>query len=759
MSKLNFRTQVAEEMIRQMEAGTTPWQKPWEAGVIRTAPFNPAGDRNYRGINAVWLGMQGRTDPRWMTFRQAKALGAQVRGGEKGTQVEYWQWTEKKGVLDDNGQPVLGEDGKQKETEVRLDRPRMFLATVFNAEQIDGLEPFIPPPANFDPVKMAEAVLKESGVSIHHDQNSAFYRPQDDSVHLPPKSAFSEGYEYYATALHEVGHATGHESRLAREFGPFGSEKYAVEELRAEMAAFALCTELGVGHHPERHAGYVESWVEALKKDPNAIFRAARDAERIRDWIAEPELRPKLEKEAKERAAAQAQDSIGKRAMEEDKPKHIDAFEAAVAQGHLSEDPEAKNYLGNFTYVEAEGKGSFRHIKTGENLRTPPKRRIYLDVPYAEKDQAKAGGAKWDRREKKWYVLEGMGHESITKWMPSAEARPAPTVSPTEEFAAALKEQGLIVKGTPDMDGEWHRVPVEGDKKGQKSGSYRAFTDGVPNGQIANFKTGSDPVKWVATGAVLNADERSRLERDAKAKREMRQMERGKLYRKTAGKAYGIWSNAASPDKGHPYLAAKGVAAHGLKVTPDNKLVMPLVDAGGFVWNIQTITGEGEKRFLKEGKKRGLMHVVDPGKKIAEAPRIFIAEGYATAASIHESTGLPAVVALDAGNLPTVAGIIRKKHPEADLVIAADNDIRKDRNVGVEKAMEAAEKVGAKWVAPGFTVAEVEAGMTDFNDLARSRGNKALAKAIEAGIGPQRAIDGGRSPTKERSAEAAAMGM
>lgn len=759
MAKLNFRTQVAEEMIRQMEAGTTPWQKTWKAGVIRTAPFNPTSDRNYRGINAVWLGMQGYDDPRWMTYRQAKAMGAQVQGGEKGTQVEYWQWTEKKGVVDERGQPVLDQDGKQKETEVRLDRPRMFLATVFNAEQIDGLEPFVPPPPGFDPVEKAEAVLEGAGVAIHHDQNSAFYRPQGDSIHLPPKEAFPEGYEYYATALHEVGHATGHESRLAREFGPFGSEKYAIEELRAEMAAFALCTELGVGHHPERHAGYVESWVEALRKDPNVIFRVARDAEVIRDWIAEPELRPKLEKAAKDRAAAQAQDSIGKKAMEENKPKHISAFEAAVAEGHLSEDPEAKNYLGNYTYVEADGKGSFKHIQTGEQLRPPSKRRVYLDVPYAEKDQAKAAGAKWDRREKKWYVLQGMGHESIGKWMPKEDVKREPNVSPTEEFADALEAQGLQVKGAPVMDGEWHRVPVKGDKKGQNSGSYRAFLDGVPNGQIVNFKNGSEPVKWVATGAVLSADERSRLEREAKAKREMRQMERGKLYRKTAGKAYGIWSNAAEPDKGHPYLAAKGVAAYGLKVTPDNKLVMPLVDSGGFVWNIQTITGEGEKRFLKDGKKRGLMHVVDPEKKIAEAGRIFIAEGYATTARIYEATGSPAVVALDAGNLSAVAGIIRKKYPQAELVIAADNDLHKDRNVGLEKAMGAAEEVGGKWIAPGFNAAEIEAGMTDFDDLGRSRGNEALAKAIEAGIGPQRAIDVGRKPAQEKGIEPAAIGM
>ncbi len=303
MAKPNFRDQVVESLIEQLEPGK-----------VREPSFNPSTGKAYRGINQIWLESRGYADPRWVTYRQAQANGYQVRKGEKGTQIEYWQWSERQPIKDDAGNPVLDPEGKQRYREFKLDRPKVFHAVVFNGTQIDGLAPYVGMEPDFNPVERAEQALSQLGVPIHHDQRDrAFYQPGSDEIHMPPKGWFKGQYEYYATALHEGGHSTGHQSRMAREFGPFGSETYAREELRAEIASFMLTTELGLGHYPERHAPYVKSWMAAIKEDRNILFQAARDAENIRTWIMEPEKRLSLTpvKEQRQEMAEEQAMSLG----------------------------------------------------------------------------------------------------------------------------------------------------------------------------------------------------------------------------------------------------------------------------------------------------------------------------------------------------------------------------------------------------------------------------------------------------------------
>jgi putative DNA primase/helicase len=287
--KKPFHETVAEKLIEQLKEGTAPWQKPWQPGEAGAfMPTNPTTGKRYKGINAIQLMSQGHSDQRWMTYKQAVAVDAQVRKGEKGTPIQYWKFSEEQAKTDAVGKPVLDAQGEPVTQTVKLERPRVFFATVFNAEQIDGL----PPPQarkeqEWSAVERAETILQASGAVIRHgEQNRAFYRPATDSIHLPDKSQFPAADSYYATALHELGHWTGHESRLARDLvHPFGSEGYAKEELRAEIASMILGDELGIGHSPEQHAAYVGSWIKALQDDPLEIFRAAADAEKIQDYV------------------------------------------------------------------------------------------------------------------------------------------------------------------------------------------------------------------------------------------------------------------------------------------------------------------------------------------------------------------------------------------------------------------------------------------------------------------------------------------
>ena len=283
-----FHETVAEKLIRQLEQGTAPWQRPWEAGASGSfVPLNPITGKRYKGINALQLMSQELDDQRWLTYKQAEGLGYQVRKGEKGTGIQYWKFTEEQLKKDEQGKSVLDNAGNPLKVVVKLERPRVFYATVFNAEQIDGLPPLQKKEQTWDAIERAETILLASGAVINHSPSGrAFYRPSSDSIHLPEKGQFPSADKYYATALHELGHASGHPSRLDRDLAhPFGSEGYAKEELRAEIASMLLGDTLGIGHDPSQHAAYVGSWIKVLKDDPLEIFRAAADAERIHSYV------------------------------------------------------------------------------------------------------------------------------------------------------------------------------------------------------------------------------------------------------------------------------------------------------------------------------------------------------------------------------------------------------------------------------------------------------------------------------------------
>lgn len=298
-AKKPFYEKVAEKLIAKLKEGTAPWQKPWQAGDPGSIlPVNPTTGKRYRGINAILLMSQNFFDQRWMTYKQASAVDAQVRKGETGTPVQYWKFTEEQTMRDANGAPVLDAEGEPVKETVKLERPRVFFATVFNADQIDGLPALQPgKEKDWNAQDRAERILQSSGAVIRHGgQDRAFYRPATDSIHMPDKALFPSADNYYATALHELGHWTGHESRLDRDLvHPFGSEEYAKEELRAEIASMILGDELGVGHDPGQHAAYVASWIKALEEDPLEIFRAAADAEKIQDYILDLERKQVLE--------------------------------------------------------------------------------------------------------------------------------------------------------------------------------------------------------------------------------------------------------------------------------------------------------------------------------------------------------------------------------------------------------------------------------------------------------------------------------
>jgi antirestriction protein ArdC len=340
--KRDFRQEVTDRIITMLENGVAPWQKPWNPSEASVGmPFNPTTERAYRGGNAIHLmatGIrQGYDDPRWMTYKQAGDHGWQVRRGEKGTQIEFW---EVKAASKDQSQPDSG-TGDQAERDRRSTRLIHRVYTVFNANQIEGVPAYQTKQRTpFEIVQSAEGILDNSGAKIQHDQaDRAFYNRSSDSIHLPPKEAFKDAAGYYGTALHELAHWSGHPTRLARatlnEPYRFGDPNYAKEELRAELASVFLAAERGIPHDPAQHAAYVGSWVKALREDKNEIFRAAHDASAATDYLLSLERDCSIADEAL--AAGPPLDSPGSRAailedetqrLERDREDEIEASQS-----------------------------------------------------------------------------------------------------------------------------------------------------------------------------------------------------------------------------------------------------------------------------------------------------------------------------------------------------------------------------------------------------------------------------------------------
>lgn len=274
--------EITDRIVSALESGTPPWRKPWDPDkAAPSGPINAASGHRYRGINVLLLGSHPRAwesgDPRWCSYKQAADKGWQVRKGEKATTVIFF----KKVELD-----VPAESGSDEERVRTVPVLRSF--PVFHASQVEGVPTYRPPTPEEAPWRRPEAtdiLLRNSGVSVRIGGERAFYSPNTDHIQLPPDAAFASREAWAATALHELGHATGHPSRLDRDLsGRFGSRAYAMEELRAEMASAFLGAELGIPGDIPNHASYVATWLEVLKQDKREVFRAAADAQRITDW-------------------------------------------------------------------------------------------------------------------------------------------------------------------------------------------------------------------------------------------------------------------------------------------------------------------------------------------------------------------------------------------------------------------------------------------------------------------------------------------
>ncbi|ELS5443328.1 DUF1738 domain-containing protein [Campylobacter coli] len=710
MKNKDFIQETADKIIESLKNGTAPWIKPWKGiDLANNMPYNPITNKPYNGINSINLMLQNYNDPRWLTYKQAQSINAQVRKGEKSTLIQYWQFSEMVDKLDEEGNVITNEKGEVEQIEVKLENPKVFFAYVFNAEQIENMPKLEQKQEidNFQIIKEAQKILDDSKAIIHHQGNRAFYNAANDTITLPPKENFLNESAYYATALHELGHWSGHSSRLDRDLNnPFGSKEYAKEELRAEIASFLFNGKIGLDYDPGQHLSYIDSWVQILEDKPNEIFKATSDATKIVNFIESLSLEQK---------------------------QKIELENSNTQNQALKQDKEL-------------------------NLAT---RKTYLYVPFEEKEFAKKAGAKWDKEAKMWYAPKGADLKNFTQWLNQSPLTQSYN-NTHDEFKAFLEKYELNIEGQPIMDGKLHRVSVIGDKGREKSGAYVGFLNGHPAGFVQNYKTGIKE-NWKSANSLENTKNKeinlqNALEHN-KALKEQRDKELNQAYENTAVKLENEYNNARWANSEHPYLKEKGFDKNFyLKQDKNGNLLIPLRDIDGKYWATQRIFANGDKmigatRTVEEkeqgieypAKKQGNFFLLG-AKNLDNVNEVYICEGFATSASVYEATKSPTIMGVDAGNLEIIVTSIKEKYPKMNIIIAGDNDVKKElngnKNVGKTTALGIKEKYPeVKVVLPNFTNEEAQKGLSDFNDLMKSRGLEEIKKQLKEQIAKQLIVE------------------
>lgn len=280
---VNVYQMVTDRIIAALESGTIPWEKPW----INTSGTNVAvshqDGRTYSILNQMMLDIPGE----WITFKQAEKEGGHIKKGAKSSKVVFFKMMQKERT-DKDGNTVIDEDGNPRMNQI----PILQYSCVFHIEDTEGIEKkYIvskPMPSDNIPIATidaaAQSYLARTGVTLrHYEQGQSYYSPGQDEIILPHMNQFQNAESYYATLFHEMGHSTGHPSRLSRDMGQmFGDDLYSREELVAEITSAVLCNHFGIDTSKIQRntAAYIQHWLNAIKEDSRMVVTAATRAEK-----------------------------------------------------------------------------------------------------------------------------------------------------------------------------------------------------------------------------------------------------------------------------------------------------------------------------------------------------------------------------------------------------------------------------------------------------------------------------------------------
>lgn len=430
-----FVNSVAEQMAELAKEGQ-PWVKPWTSNM--GFPFNPVTGREYSGANMIRLMLTGvakrYNDDRWVTFKQLNSFvdengldskDVHVRKGEKGTrilrpeEIHYivsddgkWVFPKKEELEQIANDKAAGKPTPEVKTAILF-----YTHTVFNASQIEGF----PPKSNSEQKKteierneFVERFVACSGIPVKHHEGEAYYKESKDMVSLPLPEKFVSSEEYYATKLHEFYHATGHKNRENR-FEDKSAKAYAFEEMRAEMFSMLTGAHLDLPMPIHNSAAYIGNWNQKFSGgEAKAVFKAATDAAKVLTTLREFE------------AGTQPTAAWYPKSSDWDRLQQVQAERDAASLPS--------------SIMPLPTKHALRNVQ--QSLPELPEK-TFLDVPYAEKDEAKNEGARWDPAEKKWYISDLKDATRFNKWMKTHDKE---TKNPDEVSIVRMLQENTLEK-------------------------------------------------------------------------------------------------------------------------------------------------------------------------------------------------------------------------------------------------------------------------------------------------------------------------
>ena len=705
----DLRSIMTDDLIAGARRKAAPWQHRLKGGEIGQLPFNPVRRERYKALNCLWLmhvaAAKNYTDPRWMTQDDATTRGAQIIFGQEGTRIEFWTWAESVPKIDENGIQQYDAAGNALYVENRLSHPTLTYPVVFNAQQITGLMPFNPRPPREDALvrcgKIAKPIRRYHGNTRH-----PYYDEKDDSIHLPDQQKCGGDYRYYATVLHHAAHATAPAHRLARIEEP--SYHPMREELCARVSSMIIAGETGIGNDIIDRSLQSAALFDHFKDDPASLAVISRDAERAATWILRPKMRAQIRQAVERRQAARQVQATWKN-----------------TDGKNRRRPEQPSSDA------AADKGAGKVAAKGTH---------YIHVPFEDNDAVKRLGGKFDAKCSCWYVPSGAAPDRFSRWK---QVHPQ-LYDPVRALGDFIRNHGIDLQGDPQLETTtFVRLPVK-DAKNQRdlSGTYKAWhgRDGKLFALVRNFKIHGEPIKWQAdykNGPDIPAKE---AREKAAEQRNRRANEIEGIRNAAAKKAQAIWNEAAPANQSNnDYLSTKKVLAYDVKLSRDGALIVPCrqlkPDGTHEIRTLQFIRKDS-KSFLRGGAVGGCMHRLGNLATFDHAKTIFVAEGYATAATIHQATMQPVAIAFNAGNLREVAENLNAIYPKSTIIITADDDHRTPGNPGITKAIEAAAAVGGHVIGVTLTDQQKSRGATDFNDLSNMypNGIKVVKSQIRTGL-------------------------
>lgn len=310
------RQRLVDTIMANLKNNKSLWRQGWQ---VAGAPISAISGKRYNGVNRLFLSIatmeRGYSDNRWLTYNQMKEKGWEFKrdgennslGKNAGVSIEYFSFYDKatKQKFDKHTLDGMTEAEREDYMDENVIGLRKYYR-VFNGDIIEGI-----PEREKHTVdtsgknSRAESILQywnDNEAKIIYGGDEAFYRKSTDEIHLPKRDAFTDLPEFYSTAMHEIGHSTGHKTRLNRDLsGGFGTAKYAEEELRAEIASMFIEQDLGIEtseKHIENNSAYIQDWHDKIKEDPNVLFKAIADAEKIckfvmtKESLIEKEIEP-----------------------------------------------------------------------------------------------------------------------------------------------------------------------------------------------------------------------------------------------------------------------------------------------------------------------------------------------------------------------------------------------------------------------------------------------------------------------------------